>query len=266
VLCGYKPQSTLSGLKIYYSNRYCLRKTYNSNTINRMSELHKPKIAILASGSGSTAEAVIRATQDGRLDAEVQLLISNNPGAGVFDRAQRLDPDIETFCVNKDLFPFRKREKRARGQSLAESERICRLLSERSIGHVAALGYTIVITGDTLREYGWREEYAEHGDSGKYMARMSNSHPGILPETADTVGLKSSERVLDLGLPETAHIFHIVAKEIDAGPVLASTPVSVESDDTAETLFGKVQLVEKAVLPVAIDRFLKEQAVYLGNS
>lgn len=40
-----------------------------------MAELHRPGIAILASGSGSTAEAFIHATQDGRAHAEVGLVI-----------------------------------------------------------------------------------------------------------------------------------------------------------------------------------------------
>jgi len=44
-----------------------------------MRELHRPGTAILASGGGTTAEAFIHVTQDGRVDAEVGLVVCNNP-------------------------------------------------------------------------------------------------------------------------------------------------------------------------------------------
>ena len=76
-----------------------------------MTELHKPTIAILASGSGSTAEAFIHATQDGRVDSEVGLVVCNNPPekAGIFARVQRLNDlyglDIETVEISGKTHP-----------------------------------------------------------------------------------------------------------------------------------------------------------------
>jgi hypothetical protein len=69
-------------------------------------------IGILASGSGTTAEYVIRATQTGVLNAEVQMVISDKEEAGVFDRVGRLNDqyglgiDVAHFgqpkiCTNK---------------------------------------------------------------------------------------------------------------------------------------------------------------------
>ncbi len=58
-----------------------------------MREKHAPTIVVLASGSGSTVEAFIRATQTGRVAAAVGLVICSNPPekAGVYSRIKRLN-------------------------------------------------------------------------------------------------------------------------------------------------------------------------------
>jgi phosphoribosylglycinamide formyltransferase-1 len=107
------------------------------------------------------------------------------------------------------------------------------------------MGYMLVVRGDLLEQY-----------SGKII----NTHPGVLPKTADTMGIGASQKVLDLGLEASAHTVHLVDEGIDTGRILCSTPVDVEPGETSERLFEKIQIVEKAVLPLVIDRFLKEQA------
>jgi phosphoribosylglycinamide formyltransferase-1 len=112
-----------------------------------------------------------------------------------------------------------------------------------------------------MADYGWRSDY-----TWVYQARMSNSHPGPLPETADTYGLGGSERVLALGLASSKHTLHLVAPGVDTGPVLAVHPVEVHDGDSAQDLFDRVQVVEKAALPYALDRFLREQEEYVRYS
>jgi folate-dependent phosphoribosylglycinamide formyltransferase PurN len=92
-----------------------------------MSELHNPSVAILASGSGSTAEAFIHATQDGRVAADVGLIICNNPPekAGIFTRIERLNRelglDIEATEIGDRTH---RRSGLWRGQTLEESAAI----------------------------------------------------------------------------------------------------------------------------------------------
>lgn len=220
-----------------------------------------PRIAILASGSGSTAEAVIRATQNGVLAAEVGLVISNNPNAGVFKRVQDLNGEfeklrIETAHISGLTHP---KGKVGRGQTLEESEAISHLVSRRHITHVATLGYMKIIRGQLLDEYGWHSDYAS-----PYIARMSNTHPGPLPGTADTFGIGASEKILQDGLA-AAHTFHLVTAEVDGGPVLAAHPVEVLGTDTPEDLFNRIQGVEKAKLPGVLGDFLLRQEEYFRN-
>ena len=230
-----------------------------------MSERHSPGIAVLASGSGSTVEAFIHATQEGIADAEVGMVISDKEDAAVFGRVARLNSqyglDISTRVINGTLYP---KGRQARGQTLQESTEICGAVSSGEFALVALMGYMRVIAGegDLMKEFGWLSEYDEkdNANRGVYLARMLNTHPGILPHTADTYGIHTQERVLKLGLTDTAHTVHAVAAGVDAGPVFAQhiVPVFPDSDDP-QKLFDRVQRVEKAYLPIDIDRFLKEQ-------
>lgn len=215
-------------------------------------------MAILASGGGSTAEAFIHATQDGRVDAEVGLVVCNNPPekAGVYERIQRLNQryglDIEVDQINSRTHPDGNV---GRGQTLAESAAICEKISQAGYAHVTLMGYMKVIRGNLMDEYGWRPEYPS-----VYQAKMTNTHPGPLPETEDTYGIHTSEKVIKLGMTASKHTVHVVANGIDRGPILAEHPVEVLPGDTPQDLFDRVQIVEKAALPYALDKFLKEQA------
>lgn len=230
-----------------------------------MTELHRPGIAVLASGSGSTAEAFIHATQDGRTDAEVGLVVCNNPPekAGIYGRIERLNKqyglDTEAVEISGKTHPDGNV---GRGQTLAEAAAICERLSQGGFAHVALMGYMKIIRGDLVDEYGWLPHF-----STIYQARMSNTHPGPLPETEDTYGIHTSERVLELGLLGSKHTVHVVASGIDRGPKIIEHPVEVLHDDSPQDLFDRVQIVEKAALPYALDKFLKEQEEYRnGNS
>ncbi len=228
-----------------------------------MSERHNPSITILASGSGSTAEAFIHATQDGRVAAEVGLVICNNPPekVGIYARIERLNEqyglDIEAAEVSGRTHPDGKV---GRGQTLSESAAICERINQGKFAHVALMGYMKMLRGELIEEYGWLPHFRSI-----YEARISNTHPGPLPETEDTYGIHTSERVLELGLPASKHTVHLVASGIDLGPKIAEHPVEVLPDDTPQDLFDRVQIVEKAALPYALGKFLQEQEAYSGN-
>jgi phosphoribosylglycinamide formyltransferase-1 len=227
-----------------------------------MAESLRPRIAILTSGNGTTAEAFILAAQKGHVNADVGLVVCSKPRkeAGVYERIDRLnqayDLAIETVEINGRTHPAGKV---GRGQTLTESEAIQKRVQDAGCGHVALMGYMRIVRGNLLDAYGWRQHY-----TSPYQARMSNTHPGPLPETADTYGVHASERVLELGMEYSAHTFHLVGVAVDEGPILAEHPVQVLDDDSPESLFARVQAAEKVALPYAMGQFLREQAAFLG--
>ncbi len=224
-----------------------------------MGELHKPQVAILASGGGTTAEAFILATVSKRADLEVPLVISNNPDAGVFGRVKFLNKahrlGAETLYISGRQYPLRRGEEATRGQTPWESEKICEALAARGIDHVALMGYMKIVTGDLLDEYGFQPVY-----DSIYQGRMSNTHPGPLPLTTDTAGVEAAKKVLAKGRKYSAHTVHLVSAGVDQGPIIAKHRVPVEPDDSPQALFARTQLVEKRELPTDIDQFLKDQA------
>jgi phosphoribosylglycinamide formyltransferase-1 len=219
----------------------------------------RPKIAILASGSGTTAESLIHATQSGVLHADVCLVISNNENAGVFERTKRMnaqyDLDIQIMHINGVTHadgPGVKGE-----QTLAESAAIAAAAKHAGVDLIVLLGYMKKVRGDLLQAYGGLPVH-----TSMYQARMLNTHPGPLPESAAQFGRGVQQIILDTKLGYSAQTLHVVTDEYDMGQTVAVHRVPVLSSDTADTLFDSVQLTEKAYLPVDVEIFLNEQASF----
>jgi folate-dependent phosphoribosylglycinamide formyltransferase PurN len=230
-------------------------------TIALMSELHKPQVAILASGEGTTAEAFILATVARRANLEVPLVVSNNRYPGAFSRVTALNRihklDIEKLYIGPTNYPRRFGEVAMRGTTLWQSEAMCEAITKRGIDHVALMGFMQIVTGDLLREYGYLPEY-----ESIYQARMSNTHRGPLPLTADAYGPEIEKRVLASGRKTSEHTVHLVSAGVDRGPVIARHRFKIEPGWAKTDLYKKGQAVEKHFLPLDIDRFLELQAGY----
>jgi folate-dependent phosphoribosylglycinamide formyltransferase PurN len=220
---------------------------------------HYPRVAILASGGGTTAEAFIKATQEGGVvDAEVGMVITNNipEKAGVYQLVGNLNRqyglDIPVLKVNGVTHPGGAGERGE--QTLEESAVIALMVEEAGITLVATMGYMKKIRGDLYIGYGSLPNH-----SSIYESHILNTHPGPLPETKGLYGIGVQEYVLETNLPYSAHTTHAVSKEYDTGLVYASRKIWVNHGETAQQLFDRVQEVEKRELPRDIDRFLKEQ-------
>jgi phosphoribosylglycinamide formyltransferase-1 len=212
------------------------------------------RIAVLASGEGTTTEALMRAHANGRMECELGLVVTNKSTAGIIERIQKvnaeLGTDVEILVINQDTHPDVQHQKPIRGMNNRESAAILHEVDVREIGLVCVLGYNRVIRGELLDELGWKPHYQD-----VYQARMINTHPGILPQTAGYYGLKIAQCAIDLGLTHTAHTVHVVAEEVDAGPIFKETRIGIMPYHTAQTLYADLQDLEKLVLPHIIDDF-----------
>lgn len=241
-----------------------------------MSKVHRPRIAIFASGSGTTFRAVADAVYEGLADFGISLVITDQENAGVLGKVEEVNRlykfNIKTEIINKKRYPDGRQ---GRGQTRAEAEATIKALKAHKIDHLSLMGCMRIIAPQVIETYGWQPEYAQKDPKhqGLYLARMSNTHPGILPATTDTYGIHTQEKVLELGLGETAQTLHVVATGVDSGPIIAENRVPVfapahytrEMADTPEKLFARVQRIEKAHLPLDLDKFLKDQAQWLNK-
>jgi folate-dependent phosphoribosylglycinamide formyltransferase PurN len=215
-----------------------------------------PKIMVLASGKAGTLEAIVRTMQADKkrgrpLEFEVGLVVSNHPEE-TFPTIKRLNNEfglaIGMETVNEKLYPHGKAE---RGMTDEESQKIHDYFEDGRFAAIACLGYMKILRGILLDDYGWKP------GMDPFEARIINTHPGKVPETAGTYGIGAAQKILDLGLAATAHTLHVVSAGVDEGPVIRQTLVPVKPGDTADELFHRVLKIERAALPKAISFFVK---------
>ncbi|HVA11259.1 MAG TPA: formyltransferase family protein [Candidatus Dormibacteraeota bacterium] len=222
----------------------------------------RPRIAILASGGGTTAEAFIRAGQSGHINVDVGLVICSRKDAGIFRRIEDLNSEfglrIDCLLINHNTHPAAHTEHVERGhQTEGEELAILTALLSGNFDLVASMGYMKLNGPHIIEAFGWRPEY-----SSVYQAKMVNTHPGLLPDTKAMYGLKIQQYVLDHKLPYGGQTLHLTGASYDDGPIIAEHKVRVEPGDSAETLFARIQAAEKKYLPGDIEDFIKARLAY----
>ncbi|WP_332691870.1 phosphoribosylglycinamide formyltransferase [Halalkalibacter lacteus] len=186
------------------------------------------KIAIFASGSGTNAEAIIRAAKTGLLDAEVDLIVTDNRRAKVIERANKHGIPVFSF----DPKSYKKK---------AEFEQeIVDELKKRDITFVVLAGYMRLI-GSTLLN--------------AYEGRIVNIHPSLLPSFP---GLDAIGQAFLAQVKVTGVTIHYVDAGMDTGQIIAQEAVRVEADDTVGSLQEKVQAVEHKLYPKTLQTIISE--------
>ena len=112
------------------------------------------RLAVFASGSGTNFEAIVRACEQGVLDAEVMLMVCDKPGAKVVERAA--EHGVEAFVFAPKEYA---------SKAAYEREIVARL-DAAGVELVCLAGYMRII-GDELL--------------GAYGGRIINIHPSLLP-------------------------------------------------------------------------------------
>ncbi|HUB37508.1 MAG TPA: phosphoribosylglycinamide formyltransferase [Streptosporangiaceae bacterium] len=182
-----------------------------------------PRIAILASGSGSTAEALITACASGRIPGEIAIIIGNNSASEVFARAARL------------AVPARHLSGVTHPEPSALDAAILRTLREVAATHIVLAGYMKKVGPLTLHAF---------------AGRIFNTHPALLPTFGGQgmFGRNVHRAVLESGASTTGATVHHVQADYDTGPVISQVEVPVSASDTIDTLADRVQQAERELL------------------
>lgn len=180
------------------------------------------KLGILASGSGSNFEAIAQAIADQKLSAQIQVVIYNNPGAKVQERAQRWQ--VPSQLLNHRDYPSRE----------ALDLAIVQTLQSHRVDWLIMAGWMRVATPVLL---------------DAFPRRALNIHPSLLPSFP---GIRAVEQALAKGVKVTGCTVHYVVPEVDSGPILIQAVVPVLPDDDAERLHARIQVQEHRILPLAI--------------
>ena len=186
-----------------------------------MSVAAKPRLAILISGRGSNMQAFIEACNRGALDADIGVVMSNNPDAAGLKRAA--DSGIATRCINHRDYDSREAFDAAMVTALAPFEPDLVILA----------GFMRILTPVFIEPF---------------YGRLLNIHPSLLPKYP---GLNTHQRALDAGDTEAGVTVHYVTPELDGGPPIIQARVPVLPGDDADSLAARVILQEHVIYPIA---------------
>lgn len=194
-----------------------------SPTVSTVGAKGQPlKLGIMASGSGSNFEAVAEAIASHQLNAEIQVLIYNNPGIKAVARAERWG--VPAVLLNHRDYKRREELDTA----------IVEVFRQYEVEWVVMAGWMRLVTPVLINAF---------------PDRIINIHPSLLPSFK---GVRAVEQAIEAGVKIAGCTVHLVRMEVDSGPILLQAAVPVLPNDTPETLHARIQVQEHRILPQAI--------------
>lgn len=178
--------------------------------------------AILGSGRGSNAEALMAAFASGFVPARLAVVATDRAGAPILDKAAARG------------YPTLLVESRGRPRPEHESELLLRL-AEHGVQHLLLAGYMRILGSTFLRGF---------------PGTILNIHPSLLP---DFPGLHAVERQWAAGVRVAGATVHLVDDGVDTGPPLLTGSLEVRGDEGPEGLAGRILTeVEHVIYPRAV--------------
>ena len=179
------------------------------------------RLAIMISGRGSNMIALADYALQETVDAEVAVVIADQPAAGL-DLAQ--SRGIPVKIIDRQDYASRRDHEAA----------IIKLIDGLDVDGVFLAGYMRVLSA----------EFCQH-----FSHRLFNIHPSLLPRHK---GLDTHQRALDAGDKSHGCSVHLVTAELDDGPVLIQREVEVLDDDDADSLAARVLTQEHIIYPMVL--------------
>ncbi len=172
------------------------------------------RLAVLASGRGSNFDALCRAIENGNLNAEIRVLISDKKEAPALEKAK--SRGIKPIYIEPADYPDRDEYEKA----------IVKELHDCDINIVALAGYMRLVGSIFLQAFN---------------LKVVNIHPALLPSFT---GLHAQKQALDYGVRYSGCTVHIVDEGMDTGPIIMQSVVPVYQDDIEDSLAERI-LVEE---------------------
>ena len=195
----------------------------------------RARLAILISGRGSNLQAFIDACARGELNADIGVVISNNPAAAGLELAAAAG--IPACCIDHRNFPSRETFDAA----------LAAEVSRHGADLVILAGFMRILTPAFIEPF---------------SGRLLNVHPSLLPRYP---GLHTHQRALDAGDTEAGVTVHFVTLELDGGPPIIQARVPVLPGDTAQSLAARVIAKEHLIYPLAAQWYVSGRLQLTDN-
>jgi len=184
-------------------------------------------IAILASGSGSNAEQIIRFFAEDP-DVHVVRVLCNKPGAYVLERARKLN--VRSILFNRETF--------------YHTESVLDELQSASVDLIVLAGFLWMIPDYLLKSF---------------SGRILNIHPALLPDFGGKgmYGIRVHEEVIRTGQKKSGITIHLVDEHYDHGRIVFQAECAVLPDDTPDSLATRIHALEHRYYPQVIRDYLR---------
>jgi phosphoribosylglycinamide formyltransferase-1 len=188
----------------------------------------KKRIAIFASGSGSNAQKIMEHFKR-NADAEVVLILTNNPQAYVLQRADNFE--IPTHIFNRTEF--------------YDTDDVIKLLKNLQVDLIVLAGFLWLVPPSLLKAF---------------PNKIINIHPALLPKYGGKgmYGDHIHKAVLAAGEEESGITIHFTNEEFDEGEILHQSKFRIDPGDTLEVIKFKIQQLEHHHFPRVIESLLKK--------
>ena len=184
------------------------------------------RIAIFASGTGTNARKLIEHFELHK-DAQVTLLVCNNPAAGVLDIAR--GHGVETLLTDREHF--------------FDGHTIVQQLRDRGIDFIVLAGFLWLIPKELI---------------AAFPNRIVNIHPALLPKFGGKgmYGKRVHEAVIAAGEKQSGITIHYVNEQFDEGAHIAQFTCDVLPGDTTDTLAARIHALEHEHFAEVVERCL----------
>ena len=194
------------------------------------------RLIVCISGSGTNLQAILDAIADGRLSAELVLVVSNRRGAYGLERAQRAGVPTLYFPLQSYI--------KAGGSRESYDEALALRLREYEPDLIVLAGWMHVFSAAFLRHF------------SNQVVNLHPALPGTFP------GLHAIERALDAyrrdEIAYSGCMVHYVIPEVDAGAVIAEAIVRFDPNDTLETFEARMHTTEHVLIVEALRQLCAE--------
>ena len=190
--------------------------------------MKRAKLAVFASGSGSNYQAIVEACHDGRIEADVVLLVCDKPGAKVLERAERYG--TESFAFNPKDYESRD----------AYETLLAKMLEDRGVDYICLAGYMRIV-GSVLLE--------------RFEQRIVNIHPSLLPSFK---GAHAIQDAVDYGVKIFGVTTHFVDETLDGGRIIDQAAIVYEGSDVEE-LTNLIHNIEHKLYVKTINKLINKK-------
>lgn len=180
------------------------------------------KLAILASGSGTNAQAMIDKCREGSLEVDICLIASNRPEAFVLERAKKAK--LPYIALDHKNFASREEFDQAMLEKVLQS----------GAEAIALAGYMRILSASFLKGF---------------QGPVLNLHPALLPSFP---GMHGGADAIAYGVKISGATVHFVDEKMDHGPVIIQAAVPVESQDQTDDLMARIHKLEHRIYPQAL--------------